>query len=145
MIYLSKSVSHFNSGLCARYWWTLSGCKGVVHPWDTNMLLLTKSLENGEEIYPSPVTGNICHLSYMDSIAQDQHAHLHSMPWELHCPLISQWTPTLKISRQCTSQVRLCRYARWPWATQSAYGILLGSLKLYTQLCLSFSSLFFCS
>ena len=55
-----------------------------------------------------PATGNICHMTYVDSAAPDQPTHLHSLIRELHCLLISQ--PFLQISKQSK-------------ATLSSYGI----------------------
>ena len=40
---------------------------------------------------------------------------------KVHCPLISQWDAILQIIGQCTSQVRLLRYAGWFVALLSAY------------------------
>ena len=75
------------------------------------------------------LTLEISRLSYADSAAPDQPAHPLSLTWELYCPLISLWNPTLQISGQCSSPVRLRGCAGWSGAALSAYGNLIRRRK----------------
>ena len=49
--------------------------------------------------------------------------HMRSRTWGLQCLLIRQWLPVLQISRQCSPQIRLPKWACSSAATLSAYGM----------------------
>ena len=45
---------------------------------------------------------------HTDSVAPDQPTHPCSLIWELHCPLFCKLGSDWFVSRQCSSQIRIC-------------------------------------